>query len=420
MHCFFLLCAYCSETAVVEGAQAYIEDTCQNDDDTVQESSDDSTSFLMIGSEVHRRTTEQQPVIQILGGTPAPDEDANSQLYPHQGELEEEAVCLNGKAVPRLYLLGHEKCSTTTAAIDWFNAGAESGFDVPVKELHSFEAVCKYVAVDARTQKELSGEVQINSCPAAQDEHVSKWLNSFPWRNCKDGKLKTGTLLDGTPSNVVIPGLPQFMAKLYAPHTNRLAFVLMLREPLSRMQSAFYYEKQLNEAMQKDPLYSSFATWTESIESKLNEHKENGWKDIHLDYSVDAAYRGLYSLNMAPWLTTFAPHQFLILPMNYYTGSVNARRNVLKLLADKFRVTVSPEWGPSDLTDDNADSHPSLQQDLSLHMITLLNDKYFGPDLWQLAANLAHVDKDITIAGYAGPGDAESIHSHLRTYEHLS
>ena len=112
------------------------------------------------------------------------------------------------------------------------------------------------------------------------------------------GCQATNTLADMTPANIRLLGLPQLLQGLYGSHGRDLGFVLMLRDPMSRMHSAFYQKhftfknnvaKRGAKLIDVAKYMSSFAAYVAFVKDAVPSYADANWTAVSLDYRLDVS-----------------------------------------------------------------------------------------------------------------------------------
>eukprot|EP00929_Paragymnodinium_shiwhaense_P025804 TRINITY_DN15524_c0_g1_i1.p1 TRINITY_DN15524_c0_g1~~TRINITY_DN15524_c0_g1_i1.p1 ORF type:complete len:479 (+),score=62.60 TRINITY_DN15524_c0_g1_i1:77-1513(+) len=210
-------------------------------------------------------------------------------------------LCINGRLVPRFFLLGAQKAATT----NFFNRIMDVGTDYVAavntadptwfwKEPHVFDWDERFYGLGR-----------------------GGWLQYYP--ECSSKKHTIG--VDATPSYISSPVTPGRIIQWYGPLlAPRLEFLVILREPLSRMHSSFYHGKQwafqgltfdayINRALANTRLGCAsgrmFASST-TVAGCQNPDDMPLGDPYHLSLYVPQLYR---------WLTAYQPRQFVICPM---------------------------------------------------------------------------------------------------------
>lgn len=311
-------------------------------------------------------------------------------------------ICMwPGRAVPDVYVLGQQKAGTTTLAMDLFKSGLKSATG-SAKELHLFDKVCGFLH-DGPLSEELFFTGAAETCPKMTEAAIQQFLMHFS--PCTHGGPSRA---DMTPLNLRLPGLPAALAELYKEAGASLKFIVALREPLARLQSGFYHSRRTgNSAMPVETL----SEYLDMLRDRLPALERNG--SLPKSYFADQFYRSMYGLNVAPWLGSFDPHQFAVIPMGAYFKSVDARRDAIGNLSKHFSLDLTA----SNVKEAEAhwtNEHPTLEQDLDQDTMEWWRRTYFRPDLRRLASSLASALPDgMAIIGYTGPPDVEQIMAYL-------
>lgn len=216
------------------------------------------------------------------------------------------------------------------------------------------------------------------------------------------------TLADFTPVYARLVGLPRLLGELYADSVRRLALVMLLREPLSRMRSGFLYSARVDSAelpWRNGDQVRTIATYAQLLEDTLPSTYDGVCANataLSTNPDLDSWYRSMYGLSMDPWITkpTFSPRQIVILPMRWTMSNV---RTSVALLAARFphmridssRVPTSP---PSENVGHALPGDDSMS--MSAETERWLHESYFRPDVARFASALAHpVCNGLTVGG---------------------
>lgn len=322
-------------------------------------------------------------------------------LQPQRGNslTRSSSLCLDGRAVPQVYLLGQMKCGTTTLAEELGRSGLES--PVPqMKELHLFDEMCGFTGIR-----------ETRTCDAATESDISGWLDNFD--RCADSSTDHAgpVLADMTPINLRLPGLPTLLQRIYSESTaQKLTFVIALIDPLTRLASHFYHLKLSGKISDGETLHQ----WADRIIDKADDirfHTKAG--DIASVASLDVYYRSLYAMNFEPWLRTFRPDQFFIVPMRtYFESSLDSRRDSIDNFAKKFNLPLNasnlqyPRYA-------NTNDHAKASDALTPDQQAWFSDR-FKQDSAHLAEMLADtIPHGLVVSGYKGPADASKVLEYL-------
>lgn len=143
---------------------------------------------------------------------------------------------------------------------------------------------------------------------------------------------------------------PKTINSWYGASGKRLKFVIMLREPLARMQSEWYHTHELKNCpgcMSKDNFVDALEFNTQLALQKPPEITDWIWKSM-------------YARHLEGWFPYFKPDQFTVIPYKFYVKYDTT--GISKLFIEQYRLKAKP-WG----TPAHANEHekPSLEQELS-------------------------------------------------------
>eukprot|EP00929_Paragymnodinium_shiwhaense_P035158 TRINITY_DN19022_c0_g1_i1.p1 TRINITY_DN19022_c0_g1~~TRINITY_DN19022_c0_g1_i1.p1 ORF type:complete len:471 (-),score=57.68 TRINITY_DN19022_c0_g1_i1:183-1595(-) len=205
-------------------------------------------------------------------------------------------LCIDGYLVPELMILGAAKSGTTTLAdalkehrrVFWplgpdqwsgkFPKYFQNRWNGKMKELNYFNSSRQYSA------------------------GKQWWLEHYP--PCPSDGRK-GVSIDGSVHYLENQDflVPKRMAETYGPHSSRIKFVVLLREPVSRAWSLFcFYRAKGFDQLQKTTAQKYFG--------RVFEAGAEGD-----DYFLNS---GNYAAQFAGWFDNFSPSQFTISPWLYY------------------------------------------------------------------------------------------------------
>jgi len=304
-------------------------------------------------------------------------------------------LCMDGKLVPSLYLLGAQKCATSSFAAELLQSPNLVGPHHPSwtteqsstwmgKELHYFDNTYRYSAKGRSFWL-----AHWPQCPAASQHFVAA---------------------DFTPSYLSAWEAPSRLKETYGGHANRLTFLVILREPLARMQSSFYHGKS------DGWVAPQFATFEEYVQHSLQKYRSGNYRHFHngsSDMRNDAVpfTLSLYYEHLAHWLWYFHPAQFVIAPMKSY---VTAQNGLFQGEPDLIRTTaarpgIEAFMPPTEFKEPtphiNVHSHPLVERDLhpaTMAAIRQVFDTTTGPV--KLATLLVPaMKKGLQLYGYHGP-----------------
>jgi len=197
--------------------------------------------------------------------------------------------------------------------------------------------------------------------------------------------------------------LPQTLQDFYQDDARKLIFVVMLREPLSRMQSAWYHS------------HEGYAEWAQcrdckapSFQQALNSSLSKAQRSTPT-YD-DWLWASLYGRQIEYWLSKFDAHQFVILPYRQYTQG--DRTGVCLDIAKRLeKVFDCKALSTGNATFANFHEHPTMDQEELPHALKTQFDSFIEAENTRLAGILAKAQvRGAGLPGYAGPiGDKDEI-----------
>lgn len=238
------------------------------------------------------------------------EEAANHALR----EAQKAPLCIDGKLVPELYVLGTQKAATTSLAYDLVRAG--------VKELQLLEAV----ALDNSTFA--SNTSLISTSEEANETMQARWLRNLPQCPTTTSSSRKTVLADMTPRNLRLVPLPsdvrrsdhdfvpaaysaagadaaRMLSELHGPTAQNLTLVVLLRDPLERLLSTWY---------DKDCTYcrASNMTFEKALTLTLAEARQT--PPAYQDW----LWGSMYAPQLRHYLQFFEPRQLMVVPFQQY------------------------------------------------------------------------------------------------------
>jgi len=286
-------------------------------------------------------------------------------------------VCDQGKLLPELYLIGAQKAGTSTFSSDLESLGVLSAG--AWKEYHYFD--------------KFGGISMTEHSPEAVADQHQDWLSKL--KLCPTNWSGTGVnrrvVADYTPSNlrsVPLPAgttptgthwglwflsnsaadvddenqmnVPRTLAEFYPGQLRKqVTFVVMLREGLARMQSA-WYSSSATDAIDT-------TMWQQCADCKADSFPEA------LEHTLDKAERtppviddwlwaSMYARHIHVWLKYFESQQFFFIPYQEYVVKQGKRR-ICKTLIRQLKVNLDCDK-LKEGAHRNAHEHPDLEDDL--------------------------------------------------------
>eukprot|EP00927_Polykrikos_kofoidii_P006894 TRINITY_DN12808_c0_g2_i2.p1 TRINITY_DN12808_c0_g2~~TRINITY_DN12808_c0_g2_i2.p1 ORF type:complete len:438 (+),score=48.16 TRINITY_DN12808_c0_g2_i2:271-1584(+) len=280
--------------------------------------------------------------------------------------------CEGGKMLPQLYVLGAAKSATTSLAANLMAAGVESvGPDCRgwcdangkvytnvEKEFHFFDAKMDWFWHGARGEslhKEL-WKGMMPDCPRVEHgRSLRRVVGDFTPEYLRMTALPPGAIFadesiahyrhlygngikeaDGSDANFHLPAV---ISHFHGHHAKQITFVVMLREPLSRLRSL--YDCCICPRGKGGALVGRCKNT--SFSDDLRKHVAALQSDP--PQFSDWIWGAFYGLQIEEWISVFDAAQFYVIPMKIFTSG--ASHQVCKDLANRinFRMKCGPLKG---------------------------------------------------------------------------
>jgi hypothetical protein len=309
-------------------------------------------------------------------------------------------VCIEGRAVAEFYLVGFQKCATSTLSLVLMDAGMSLPYEyqgmIPAKESHIVDVVCQDASPGYRYPVSCAGV----SGASMESQRAFSNRSTFA---CGEGNASFSTIADFTPGYASILELPRFLAELYGQSARRLSLVFMLREPISRMRSQVYFEAYgpwnatygIGMGYHEGTItnFSSYVTMLQqTFPAADHAALAANFSTIFVEQGdiFDPMMRSAYGLWMAPYFSAFDASQFVVLPMMW---AMNHTRSAVELLAAHFpHLTIDPTLAPETGSTDNKNHQADAEDEeapLSPSKTAWLESRFWAPDLLLLSNLLA-------------------------------
>jgi hypothetical protein len=306
-------------------------------------------------------------------------------------------LCIDGKLVPRFYLIGAQKSATSSFASElnrWTT-------NVVLPEMTSWSNSERLL---------FSKELHFFDAPRRWNKGKQFWLNHWP--KCPATHMLAA---DFTPSYLSTWEAPLRLQQTYGQQGTALTFLVILREPIARMQSSFYHGIASGWV---SPEFKTFQQYVDIALSKFNHKQYRKFHDCQPKPNQGMGFVGssgvpfslsLYLDQIKNWLAHFNPEQFLVVPMKAYVDPQPGNKygrlvefvvkwHGLNMKAPAQRVKVKE---PPRL---NVHKHPEVAQDLKPDTYIRLKQIFnvaTGPH--KLAALLSYnMQKGLILFGYPG------------------
>ena len=214
------------------------------------------------------------------------------------------------------------------------------------------------------------------------------------------------------------------------PAARRLIFVVIMREPLQRFQSGFYWTYAPKHfGLPPHRRYAHNRTMRAELAMLRAElppdyaHAVTRWPRLVRFRPLDAWARSMYALNWKPWLREFQASQFVALPMRWALEDVG---RATQLVGERFGVALRRQphilgngargvgiSGEGDRL--NPQEHPTLAEDSDADPqnredLRWLASTFFAPDTRELARVFASTIPDgLTLGGARGSSEDDVL-----------
>jgi hypothetical protein len=239
-------------------------------------------------------------------------------------------VCIDGRMVPELYVIGAQKAATTSLAVEVQEGKGTSQKHTPYDD-EFFDDVKEHHVFDRPTR-----------VAAGRDE----WSSHY--RPCQ--RYVRHVAVDATPAYLTVKDAPANIKNWYGFLANRIMFVVLLREPLARMHSSFHHTVRLGN-LNGEP-FSRNETFPQHVQQLV--------EDPHAQDESDFFQKSQYYTSLTNWVDTFDSHQFIVAPFLYQVARGSADPSVSSYV--RSRLGLLPAQG--DVAHENSYWHPDLDFEL--------------------------------------------------------
>jgi len=304
---------------------------------------------------------------------------------PKEASKDPGNLCIDGHLLPELYLLGAPKSSTTTFALDLIFAGIWRVHDQwSDKEFHFFDGMMEweFKGDDGFEAQRTNWMRWFPECPTAKRAGLpegedpprrlladftpdymrmvplplgSKRFGTFPpWSG--NGRFRLGQM---PAHGDTVVSLPPILHRLYGEQgSKRVAMIALLREPLARMQSAWYHAQ-------------SFNFTNECVDCKapnfrvsLREHLAMATKNPPT--YTDWVWTGMYGHQLERWLHHFEASRLFVVPMGYLMkGDKDA---ICRRLSQHVRFNIDCDSKGRAMDHEWSHPHPPMSEDIGKYL----------------------------------------------------
>jgi len=323
----------------------------------------------------------------------------------------ENTTCSEGHLLPQVYLLGAMKSATSSVAADLQASGVHAAIQPGLaahKEFHFFGKRFPQNKVLSERQRWLS---KLPACPNAQEHSTSPQFLADFTPQMQTVPLPRGWQALGNDDGRGAPAefsLPEVLREFHGEEASRsLSFITILRDPLSRMQSA-WHAAQKCQAKCICP-FCRHPTFQRSLRVQMQNLKGPTPK------VSDWLWASLYGRLLEQWLQSFDARQLVVMPLSIYKN--NGVGPLCDALAQRGRFPLSCVGdAPTKGTHYFRNRHPSLEEDIG-HQVRASFDSWIKQENVHLSEILAKAHQDgAALVGYTGPmGDSASVLSWLES-----
>jgi len=331
--------------------------------------------------------------------------DAHVRLHKREARASSNdnstVMCRWGKWLPELYLLGGPKCATSDLSLQLVRNGIPSSVNISGYSFHDPDLIKQDVAYIGKKESQFfHGWFYLNGGTWNARQAVKDWRHDMP--DCPEKgsafDLNRTLFADYTPLNLaLVPpdasvtsrpvtawghnltavNLPSTLEVFYGELSPRLTFIVMLREPLAQLQSAWYHAEYVLQTVEVNatqligdlPLASNF---TSELERALD-LADRGTITLWLWYAF-------FGKQVQAFLARFAAPQFVFIPMYHFLGT--GREEVCAAMEERLNFPIScAEVGESI----NQHDHPALDEELPVSSeLRLRFEAFMSPEIQNL------------------------------------
>jgi len=310
-------------------------------------------------------------------------------------------LCADGKLLPELYLLSAPKSSTTSIALQLIYAGVWRAHDeLNDKEFHFFDGMMDW-------------NIGTNASMKKQRKEWLKWFPPCP-RSIGTGDSPRRLLADFTPETMRLVPFPSearrfgiyppwhadygsqaflpVLSYFYGDLIGRVKFLVLLREPLSRMQSAWYHAESFN--------FTNLCAdcRAKSFHHALQNHVERALANPP-EYS-DWLWSSMYGLQLTHWMEYFPARQFFVAPYKYFLD--DKKDNICRQFSETINFAIDCDSHGTPALHEWQHAHPGLDEDTTEHTRKRFKS-IMDTHKHLLISKLAKAHSEgATLAGYSG------------------
>jgi hypothetical protein len=233
---------------------------------------------------------------------------AGASSATHIQSYGEQRWCFGDRVIPSLFLIGAQKCGSSTLALELSNmlrTVSLRGRDL--HETHYFDKDVVY--------------------RAGVSNYAAQWPARCPYGASARHDLQNRTVyaIDYTPAYVRYRHVPQRIDEVYGPWSKRLKFIVIVRSPVNRIKS-WYFHIAIK-FYKGDNQLDTLNKWVPHVLEAAHKcashhghpmHTSRFWGLPCSEASVDALFGGLYGPQLDHYFKYFDPSQFLLISLSGY------------------------------------------------------------------------------------------------------
>mmetsp|Transcript_49967 Transcript_49967/g.107074 ORF Transcript_49967/g.107074 Transcript_49967/m.107074 type:complete len:364 (+) Transcript_49967:114-1205(+) len=315
-----------------------------------------------------------------------PESKFSSVGEDHQpGATAPYSLCKDGKLLPQLYLLGAAKSGTTTIATYLLQNGIlTQAYPDIEKEWHFFD--WRYYGVQNVTPQFLEGlrhdwMYELPPCTPADEPRM---IGDYTPDNLRLVPLPEGS--SGGFSQPTHADLPLTLQYFYGEELYpKLTFMVMMRDPLDRFQSSWYFFRERHKHVETiDP------------EATFDRHVREVLHDANNSHYRLRLWQSMYGSQLKSWLERFEARQFIFAPMMI---ALNGITSTFSSLSKQLGIPLNETHTH---LHENSSPHPSVSEDCSPGTIAMF-DHFMEDDHRLLLEELAKASLEgASLVGYTG------------------
>lgn len=329
------------------------------------------------------------------------------------------SLCLENKLAPEFFLLGAQKAGTTSFATE-FSRGLNVVHPTALREEKRllgwgvFEKELTYFNHAGRYAK--GREWWLSHYPTCPADGKTGSPNKASSNNY-GGSTKKAVATDYTPGYLSAREAPIRIAETYGEERKgRLTFLILLREPLSRMRSSYYHGVASGFVSRAFGSFQNYAhlavaTYVSGQHRSFHDTECQSYPETSTTFESCSGLPltlSLYAPQLENWLRVFPAKQFVVAPMHAYFERflLDGEEDLAQAMAVRTGAVFAPGAIRAEKPRENtaAYPYPPLEQDLdptSLATLRGMLDQATGPA--KLAAFLAPAaQQGLTLFNYRG------------------